>query len=292
MNVTLVPGKYVVAVSGGVDSMVLLDILAPQSHLDLIVAHFEHGIRDDGGEDLQLVEAAAQRYGFPFVYAHGALGAGASEAAARDARYAFLRTVLQEHQAVAIVTAHHQDDVLETAILNMARGTGRRGLSSLRSTNTIRRPLLDISRQAIVEYARTHHVAWREDATNSDERYLRNYIRRVVMPTMTTAQRAELLRRIHEASRLNQAIDDILTLLIEGTALDRQLFIMLPYAVSCELLAAWFRQVQVPFDRRAINRLTVFTKTAMPGKVADIDGHYFLQISKDHINLRTRVSRG
>src|SRR5665213_799396 len=131
MNVDLVPGKYVVAVSGGVDSISLLHILQAQPGVRLIVAHFDHGIREDSVEDRRLVQNVAREYRLPFVYDAGNLGVDTSEAAARQARYRFLRRVQQASGARAIVTAHHQDDLLETAILNLLRGTGRKGLTAL-----------------------------------------------------------------------------------------------------------------------------------------------------------------
>src|SRR5690606_4946866 len=129
----LEPGHYVVAVSGGVDSMALLDMVAKQSRpkVSFTVAHFDHGIRDDSHLDRRLVGEVAQRHNLPFVYERGELGAGASEALAREARYAFLRKVQHSTGARGIMTAHHHDDVVETAVLNMLRGTGRKGLSSL-----------------------------------------------------------------------------------------------------------------------------------------------------------------
>src|SRR5882724_1815869 len=130
------PGRYVVATSGGVDSMALLHLLYQMSRDSdagwwLTVAHFDHGIRSDSAEDRQLVQAIARQYGLPFVYDEGRLGPGASEATARQARYSFLHQVLGASGARAIMTAHHQDDVLETAIFNLIRGTGRKGLTSL-----------------------------------------------------------------------------------------------------------------------------------------------------------------
>src|ERR1700722_11814819 len=96
MNVVLPkPGSYVVAVSGGGDSMALLDMLQRRAMAEggwkLIMAHFGHGIRGDSGEDRKLVQAVAQSHGLPFVYKNVELGSGASEATARQARYDFLR---------------------------------------------------------------------------------------------------------------------------------------------------------------------------------------------------------
>src|SRR4051794_16456164 len=131
MKIYVGPGKYVVAVSGGVDSVGLLDLLRMDPGVKLTVSHFDHGIRDDSHLDRAHVQALARRYQLPFVYDKGALGPGASEAEARTARYQFLDNVKTKTGAHAIVTAHHQDDVLETAIINLLRGTGRKGLSSL-----------------------------------------------------------------------------------------------------------------------------------------------------------------
>ena len=133
LDITVKPGRYVLAVSGGVDSMVLLNLLQQQPDVQLTIAHFDHGIRTDSADDRRLVQAAARFYGLPVVYHEGQLGADASEATARQARYEFLRTVRLVANAKAIITAHHQDDVLETAILNMLRGTGRRGNRSFKS---------------------------------------------------------------------------------------------------------------------------------------------------------------
>src|SRR6266540_5641084 len=153
MKVSVKPGKYVVAVSGGVDSMVLLHMLHQGPGLQLIVAHFEHGIRPDSDSDRKLVEAAAKHYGLPFRFAHGNLGPQASEAAARQARYAFLRMVQKESGAQGVITAHHQDDLIETAIINLLRGTGRKGLSALASTDDLIRPLLAATKADIYDAA-------------------------------------------------------------------------------------------------------------------------------------------
>src|SRR5438132_889977 len=127
MDIALEPGTYIVAVSGGVDSMVLLDLLRTKPELKLIVAHYDHGMRPNSTADRQLVQAVSKHHGLTFIYDQGKLG-NASEATARRARYDFLHQVREASQARAIITAHHQDDLLETAILNILRGTGRRGL--------------------------------------------------------------------------------------------------------------------------------------------------------------------
>jgi tRNA(Ile)-lysidine synthase len=295
MKVSVRPGKYVVAVSGGVDSMVLLDVLSKEPSLDLVVAHFEHGIREDSDIDRQLVEAAAQKYGLPFRFERGNLGAGASEAAAREARYVFLRRIQQETGAAAIITAHHQDDLVETAIINLIRGTGRKGLSSLASTDTMLRPFLQLRKQDIYQQAEeisTHDpaFAWHDDSTNGSDQYLRNYIRHYVTGKLDEAKRAQLLSYIEKAAEANPLIDQLLLQDMDNSQqqdeLQRQWFIMLPYDVSCEVMAAWLRQNGIrQFDRKVIERLVVAAKVALPGKLADIGAGYYLKTEKTVVRI-------
>ncbi|HET7827717.1 MAG TPA: tRNA lysidine(34) synthetase TilS, partial [Candidatus Saccharimonadales bacterium] len=176
MKIEVPSGKYVLAVSGGVDSMTLLDLLSNLSGVDFIIAHFNHGTREDSDLDEALVTAAAGRYGRLLEIGRGGLGPKASEDTARRARYAFLEAIRQKHGAKKIITAHHQDDLIETALLNILRGTGRRGLSAMADNPDVLRPLLNISKSEIISYVRRQKLAWREDSTNQDTDYLRNYI--------------------------------------------------------------------------------------------------------------------
>jgi tRNA(Ile)-lysidine synthase len=290
MNVQLDPGKYVVAVSGGVDSMVLLDVLRQLPGVTLVVAHFDHGIRPDSAKDRQLVEVTANQHGLPFIYEAGHLGASASEATAREARYAFLHKVKEAQHAQAIVTAHHQDDVLETAVLNLLRGTGRKGLSSLRSTNDMVRPLLHLTKQALLDYATTHHITWHEDSTNQDQRYLRNYVRHTLLPGLGEPAKAQLLQHIANVRELNDELDHLLMNALHTQAapdtLDRHWFIMLPHAVACEVMAAWLRNNQIrSFDKKLINQLVIAAKVALPGKSKDITGRFVLRIGKGVVQI-------
>lgn len=282
-----------VAVSGGVDSVVLLDLLAKKPKLELVVAHFDHGIREDSAEDRMLVQKLAGHYGLPVVYRSGKLGPDASEATARDARYKFLRQVMSEHGARAIITAHHQDDMLETAILNMLRGTGRKGLSSLVSTKELVRPLLQWTKGDILAYAREHNLAWYEDSTNADERYLRNYIRKHIMSRFTAPDREDLLRRVENAGKINAQIDHLLEEDLAkqpaGDELDRGWYLQLPFSVAKEMMAAWLRRNGIAhFDRALLEHLVIAAKTAAPGKLADVDARHRLSLGKQNIKLEPR----
>ncbi len=289
MEIKLKPGKYIVAVSGGVDSMALLDMLAGQTGLELVIAHFEHGIRPDSDDDRLLVQRAAERYGLLFVYEHGALGPDTSEARARNARYDFLRRVQAAQGAVAVITAHHQDDVIETAIINLLRGTGPRGLSALQSNDTLTRPLLHTSKAELLAYAHQRHLKWREDSTNQDDRYLRNHIRHAITPLLSAETRTAFLNYIQQAARQNDEMQQLLQQVEQGHVqsgrIESAWFIQLPYPVSCAVLVDFLRTANVHYDKRAINRLVVFMKTGRLGKRADINKQHYLEIGKNHIIL-------
>ncbi len=225
--------KYIVAVSGGVDSMVLLDMMVRAGNHELVVAHFDHGIRPDSRRDAQFVESVAKQYGLVFETRREELGEKASEALARERRYAFLRHLASKHDA-QIVTAHHLDDLVETVAINFTRGTGWRGLAALDSGAL--RPLIDTEKSALLTYARQHGVQWREDATNASDAYLRNRLRRKTPAIPSDAKRE--LRALHAHQRdLKQSIrKEVLSLVGEGPWYSRYFFTHLQTVVALECL--------------------------------------------------------
>jgi tRNA(Ile)-lysidine synthetase-like protein len=290
MDIELKPGSYVVAVSGGVDSAVLLHALKNRPGLKLVVAHFDHGIRTNSADDRRFVDSLAKEYKLPFVYANGTLGPEASEAAARKARYEFLHKVRSASGAAAVVTAHHQDDLLETAILNLLRGTNRRGLSSLKSIDTVKRPLLDIPKTELVDYAKANGLKWREDETNHQQKYLRNYVRHSIIPKLSDQQRDQLLDVVKQITELNAEIDnllvDILHMQSANCQLDRLWFKCLGYAEAREVMASWLRARGLSeYDRNTIERLTIAAKINGPGKSVDIMNGKSMKIQKKALAL-------
>lgn len=293
MKIQITPGHYVVAVSGGVDSVALLHVLKGKYGIKLTVAHFDHGIRPDSVEDRKLVQALAKKYNLPFVYHEGKLGAGASEEQARKARYKFLNDVKKSAKARAIITAHHQDDVLETAVHNLLRGTGRKGLASLRSSDVIIRPLLNMSKQDIKNYAKRYRLSWREDSTNQDIRYRRNYIRHKIIPKLSKVQRQKLLKFINKAAKLNEEADKALINYLHqqpaANELDRYSFVALPHKVALELMAVWLREHGVrEFDKKLLEHLVAKAKILSAGKLVDVNQNFIIEVSTDKLALAGR----
>ncbi|HEX9594972.1 MAG TPA: tRNA lysidine(34) synthetase TilS [Candidatus Saccharimonadales bacterium] len=292
------PGLYVVAVSGGVDSVVLLDLLSRQSALDMIVAHFDHGIRSDSAEDRKFAKELAKKYKLPFEYAEGKLGPDASEEDARDARYEFLQSVKDKHEASAIITAHHEDDVIETAILNLMRGTHNRGLSSLKSTNDVLRPLLHASKAQITEYAEVNNLHWKEDPSNKDTKYLRNYVRLSIIPALNRRDprwRQRLLNKIKRSGRINLEVDSAISYLVDNnlvfkeneTVIPRHWLIMLPNAVGLEVIKHVFVRLKVPaaINQQSLKSTLLFCKTAQSGKRYALGKMVELQASQKAVRI-------
>jgi tRNA(Ile)-lysidine synthetase-like protein len=278
-HVSVPEGTYIIAVSGGVDSVVLLHALSMQPNVRLVVAHFDHGIRHNSAEDAVFVREIATEFSLQYEEERAELGVNASEEVARKARYDFLGALVKKYQASAIITAHHQDDVIETSIINLLRGTGRHGLTSLKSRQGMLRPLLSYPKQELLSYASAHKLAWREDPTNEDVKYLRNKVRHQIVPKMSVEQRAQWLAILQSAYDVNEKIDsEIQNLLRRGLhkgspVLSRSWFVLLPHDIAKEVIMVILRQVGAhDIDRKTVERLVIQIKTLAQGKVLEASG--------------------
>jgi tRNA(Ile)-lysidine synthase len=190
----LLPGfpevRLVVALSGGVDSSVLLATLASQTdgRPRVRAVHVNHGIHPNAAKWAAHCRALGRRFGVPVrvLTTHVTRTPGVSlEAAARDARYALLADELEAGEC--LLTGHHEDDQLETVLLQLFRGAGLAGLAAMPAIapfagGSLARPLLSRSRAELEEWARSQALSWIDDDTNSDESLDRNYLRRRVLP--------------------------------------------------------------------------------------------------------------
>ncbi len=195
--------KVLLAVSGGIDSMVLLQLFE-QSEFTYGVVHCNFQLRgDDSDGDEEFVRQQVLSHGVPFfsrrfeTEEHARVNGISVEMSARQLRYAYFEEVRTENGYDYIVTAHHQDDLLETFFVNLSRKTGIRGLTGIKEkSGHVVRPLLFASRQEIEQFARMHFIDFREDRTNSEVVYQRNFIRHKVLP---------LLAELNPAFRSNLA---------------------------------------------------------------------------------------
>ena len=181
--------KVLAAVSGGIDSMVMLHLLHV-SGIDTVAAHCNFGLRGSESDgDEEFVKNETDKSGIMLHVSHFDASSYAAQKglsiqmAARELRYRWFLELADQNDFNAVAIAHNRDDSIETLFINLARGTGIHGLSSIKPRNgKIIRPLLFASRVEIEAYAQTHGIAFREDSSNATDKYARNYIRHQVIP--------------------------------------------------------------------------------------------------------------
>lgn len=191
-NFTFLKEKtLLLAISGGVDSMVMLDLFK-KSDYKIAIAHCNFQLRGaESDDDQEFVEKYAKENNIPSHIHKFDTKAFAEDyklsiqVAARELRYSWFHELLVSEDYNYILTAHHADDNIETFLINLSRGTGLEGFTGIPTQNDkIVRPLLPFSREEIFNYARQHNIQWREDSSNLSDKYLRNKIRHDIVPVL------------------------------------------------------------------------------------------------------------
>jgi tRNA(Ile)-lysidine synthase len=186
--------KFLVALSGGLDSVVLTHLLH-ELKVNFEVAHCNFNLRGaESDQDEQFVYELAKNLDVRVHSKHFQTKTFAAEKsistqmAARELRYEWFFQLLEDQELLALLTAHHLDDQIETFLINLNRGTGLSGLSGIpEDTPQMIRPLLPFSREQILAYAQSNHLKWREDSSNQSNAYLRNKLRNQVLPSLHDA---------------------------------------------------------------------------------------------------------
>lgn len=273
--------RVVLAVSGGLDSMTLLDAatrVRPE-RCALVVATVDHGTGAAARKAMALVKAEAARRDVPVRSKRFALP-GASEAEWRAARWEWLREVAQRERAV-IATAHTRDDQVETVVMRLLRGAGARGFAALSAASAIRRPLLGESRAAIESYAKAARLRFVEDPSNADRRYLRNRVRLDLLPAIRRDRPGfddEILALSREASAVRRALESAAGTFLRSQAyggrgeVDALVLATLPEPVLSELWPAIASLLGISLDRRGTERLSRFTTRAHSGDRVQLAG--------------------
>jgi len=202
----------VLGVSGGIDSVVMLDMFTKSVlNLNIIVAHMNHGLRKESDADEKFVSTLAKKHNYEYKHSQILKNlriSGNQEEYFRNERRKFLLDTANGNGAKFVALAHNADDQAETFIMNAIRGSGPAGLGAMSmSEGMLLRPLLNISRAEIVEYARENGLYWHEDETNKDLSYKRNYIRHRLLP-MLEQMNPEFLSAIHRTTYLQRKVDE------------------------------------------------------------------------------------
>lgn len=277
----LPPSRYVLAISGGRDSMVLLHAFLAWRTDAVAVATFDHGTGPAAERAARLVEAEGARRAVRVVAGRRQDIATAGEAAWRSARWRFLTDCAKELSAT-VVTAHSCDDQLETVVMRVLRDprhTSARGLAAMYAPSPVARPLLGVRRTDIAAYAAANEVRYLDDPSNLDRGHLRNRVRLDLLPALEHVSEgfgAEMLAIAKRAARWRESVERIVdTLGIE---------ILPPLVVPAEpllslsaealglLWPAIAGRAGVTLDWRGTERLVAFTKSGRPGGRIPLSG--------------------
>lgn len=287
--------RMLLAVSGGRDSMVLLDaaaVVLPRERL--LVATFDHGTGPAARRAVEAVVAATERLGIA-VHVGRAARPLAGEAAWRAARWEFLASIARDQRA-EIATAHTRDDNVETILMRELRGAGPRGLAGLYAPSPIRRPLLEASAATVATYARARGLAWVDDPSNASSDFLRNRVRRDILPALRGAHPGideELLAIGHRAARWRVDVERFVDAAIEpkrvgAAALDVAAHSLAGYSPE-SLAVLWpavAGRVGVALDRRGTHRIVEFTMLGRVGGRIQLSGGWQLYRTSDRFELR------
>ena len=294
--------KLVVAVSGGVDSVSLLHLLSQLKDFynwQLVVAHFDHKTRADSYKDAELVASLAEAYGYPY-YLQKYSGSSSSEASLRKARYDFLENLLVELNYDYLLTAHHNNDRIETAIFNTIRGADRDGMTSLRPRRgNIVRPLLSTTKAEIITYAELQKLPYREDSSNVDVGFSRNFVRHGLVPQGSMVYRNfnhSFTKKLNELASLNQRIDAQLEDLVSEIStkrtpttveLDRVMYRGLSPELAASLLVYIARQIMpgIGLSKQNIAKAEKFLLTAKSGSTQHLKSGLHLAVDYDTLKV-------
>jgi tRNA(Ile)-lysidine synthase len=301
-----VPGTVVVAVSGGPDSVALLDLLqqvAPEFGLALVVAHADHGIQAESGAVAAAVRQLTERWALPCEVGELALGPGATETTARRARYAWLGEVRERHAARYLATAHHRDDQLETILLRLLRGSAPAGLAGMaaRARGGLVRPLLPYTKAELAAYVAARELPSHDDPANRDPKHLRTWVRRTLVPLVTerlgARARDDVLRAGRAAALERRAWDRALEHLPEldlrrtthGFDVARAALGRYDRALSVALLRAAARRAGLVLGMRHARALVRFAQRPS-GRRWSLGGGWVAEVGFDRLAVARSVA--
>jgi tRNA(Ile)-lysidine synthase len=304
--------RILLGVSGGVDSMVLFQImtkiLESNKTFKLIVAHIDHMLRNnESNSDREFVVNACRKKGIPCFTEQININAIAesekisTEMAARKARYDFFEKCCRENNLNCIMTAHNADDQAETVLLRLIRGTTLTGISGISPKSNYKefrliRPMLDCSREEIVQYAMDNQIIWRNDASNASDAYLRNKIRHHITPFITKELNPAFVKNINKMTN-NFKIDDdfiekhsqkVLAEAVQNDTLDFSKLINVDPALQNRVIRTWLSN-HIPIsqiDTQTISKVNQLYKSDKATCQLELPEDYILKKSYDIFSVQ------
>ncbi|MEQ8236591.1 MAG: tRNA lysidine(34) synthetase TilS [Syntrophomonadaceae bacterium] len=299
------PGdKVLLAVSGGPDSMCLLHLLhnlGPKLDLEMAAVHLNHGLRAEAGSEEALVREHCRRLGLACYSRKVQVDHLAREwktsleDAGRRARYSYFAEVAQDLDFSRIATAHHYDDVAETVLLHLMRGSGIRGLRGIMPLNgQLIRPLLGVTKAEILAYAEEMDISYCLDPSNTYKEFIRNRIRHHLIPYLQQEYNPRIVEALNNLAVIAQAEDEAIENEIErhwpGLCLEEQ-----PGMLVLSL-KAW-ADLHLAYKRRIVHRALKRMSAQAPWSLGDVEKVMGLESKSGssctlHLKKGVRITRG
>jgi tRNA(Ile)-lysidine synthase len=294
--------RVVLAVSGGLDSMALLDAAAAACEPSrLLVATYDHGTGTAAEGACALVRRAAAARGIECIAGRAVRGSiRRSEAAWRNARWSFLREIGRARGA-RVATAHTADDQIETVLMRALRDAGPRGMAGLLAPSDVLRPLLHLRRAALVEFANARGVEWAEDPTNASRAFLRNRLRHDLLPALRRVnpgideELQDLAGRAAAWRRETDAVANVVSK-VDRAARAVEIGVAGIRDLDAEQLAvvwpAVAGRIGVALDHRGIRRVTSFSGDSRVGARMQLSGGWEVVRSRHALRLQPSAGPG
>ena len=293
-------GRALVAVSGGPDSVALLDLLVRSRDvhgLEVVVAHLDHGIHPDSGRVAEQVRALAMAYGLPFEGGRLELGSDVGETVARRERYAWLQTARLLVGAQYILTAHHADDQVETVLMRVLEGSGPAGLAAIAPVSgCLVRPLLPFRRSQLLRHLEEAGLQSWLDPSNADPRHLRSWVRSELLPIVRSRLPqvdARLERVARQAARDRAAWDAVLDALpaldlrVEPEAISVAASALAGYdsALAQAVVLAAARRIGCTLGPSRVGRILALLKSGVSGARVPLGARWTAELTFGRLRL-------
>jgi len=306
--------RILLGLSGGIDSMVLFDIMTKLAETgmfaELAVAHIDHMLRgEESDADRELVvQTCIQNNIKCFVHKVDIQKICrdkkiSTEMAAREARYTFFKKCCNENSLNSILTAHNADDQAETVLMRLIRGTTLTGITGINSCSDFQglkliRPMLECTRKDIEQYAKENNISWREDSSNSTDDYLRNKIRHNIIPFIQNEINPAFLKNITKMTKqfkidddfIERQADKIAQDALQGDCLNFSKIDTLDPALQNRVIRGWLGMHIPPaqLDNQTINKIHKLHKSDKATCHLEIQNNYIIKKSYDIFSIKVK----
>ena len=291
--------KIVIGVSSGVDSMVLFHLLKKHN---IVIAHINHNVRPESEYEQNYLQEYCLKKNIPFETTTLKYSTEEQEdnfqLVARNKRYEFFKRVMQEHDADLLALAHHGDDLVETILMSMSRGTSLRGLIGFNEESTVGnlniiRPLIHYSKDEILDYANENEVIYFEDDSNSSDKYTRNRYRQNILPFLKKETKAIHQKYVNMSEDLSDIYDYLMIEVNQFLDSERSVstFQSLHMAIQREIIATMLKRQMISFNCNLLNEIVSILNSDEPNSTIHLPNNLVVLREYDKFTIQVATTQ-